>query len=434
MCILWAMHYTFAFRLLFGIFAVSLGVSIPAYSKNWPQYRGPDLDGTTTDKITNLKWPGSGPKQLWKSETNTGFSSFCVADGKTYTLVRRELDGIDREICLALDANTGKELWIAELALARYGHDGGNSGARGNKGGDGPRSTPTFHNGHVYVVDADLTVFCFQAADGKAVWKRSLLKEHNGKNIKWKNAASPVIDGDRLYVGGGGRGQAFLALDPKDGSVIWKSGNDTITHATPAVATLHGVRQVVFFTTKGLRGIQADNGKELWHYPFDFKVSTAASPVVFGDIVYCSAGYGVGAGACRISKGNDGWTAKEIWRKPNKLQNHWSTPVCRDGYLYGIYGFKEYGDAPLACVDIRTGEQKWEHRGFGPGHLILAGDHLLVLGDAGQLVVVKPDSSAYKELTRAKVLDGKCWTTPVLSGGRVYARSTREGVCLDVSG
>ncbi len=106
----------------------------------------------------------------------------------------------------------------------------------------------------------------------------------------------------------------------------------------------------------------------------------------------------------------------------------------KNGFLYGMFSFKEYGDGPLKCVDIATGKVMWEKAGFGQGNVILSGDTIIALADDGQLVLVAANSREYTELARAKVLDGKCWSTPVLSNGRIYARSTKEGVCLDVSG
>ncbi|MGV3533706.1 MAG: alcohol dehydrogenase, partial [Chthoniobacteraceae bacterium] len=112
------------------------------------------------------------------------------------------------------------------------------------------------------------------------------------------------------------------------------------------------------------------------------------------------------------------------------LANHWSTPVVKDGHMYGMFQFKEYGDGPVKCVDIATGDVKWEKAGFGPGNVILAGDKVLALSDKGELVLIAADPAGYKELARADVLDGKCWTTPVLANGRIYARSTKEAVAL----
>ncbi|MGI9241619.1 MAG: PQQ-binding-like beta-propeller repeat protein [Verrucomicrobiales bacterium] len=413
--------------------SITIALTACATAADWPQYHGNQSDKISTEKIAKQDW--GKPKQLWKIETPTGFSSFIVADGKAYTIIRRSLEGIDREVCVALDASSGKELWAATLGLTRYGHDGGNSGASGNKGGDGPRSTPSFDDGKVYVLDSDLGLFCLDAKSGKEIWNHDLIKEFGGRNIKWNNAASPLIDGEHVYVAGGGKGESLLAFDKKSGKLAWKSGDHLMTHATPIAATIHGVHQIIFFTQDGLIAVAPDSGKQLWDYEFPFKVSTAASPVVSGDIVYCAAGYGVGSGAVKISKTGAGLEAEEIWRLEGNepVTNHWATPLVKDGYLYGMFGFKEYGDGPVKCVEIATGEVVWEEEGFGPGNLVLAGDTLVALTDAGELVLIAANPDQYKELARTKVIGGKCWSTPVIADGRIYARSTTEGVCIELA-
>jgi hypothetical protein len=181
---------------------------------------------------------------------------------------------------------------------------------------------------------------------------------------------------------------------------------------------------------RGLVAVDPQKGTVLWRAPFPFKVSTAASPVVFEDIVYCSAGYGVGAGAFKISKSGSGFSAEQIWRRENECFNHWSTPVVKDGYLYGMFSFKEYGKGPLACVDIRTGKDMWKEEGFGPGQIILAGETLIALSDKGEVVAVEVDSKKYTELKRDDVLKGKVWSYPVLAYNHLFARSTEEGICI----
>lgn len=407
--------------------------AISAYSTtsaaDWTQYNGTNSDRATNEELPTTKLPKSA---AWKTETNTGFSSFTVADGKAFTLAREEIEGIEREVCLALDAATGKRLWASELAVLRYGHDGGNSGARDNKGGDGPRSTPTIESGRVYVIDSDINLYCFDAASGDQVWSQSVLKDFDGENIKWKNAASPLIDGDLVYLAGGGKDQALLAFDKTTGKNVWKSQSDLMTHATPIAATIHDQRQIIFFTQEGLVSVTPTKGELLWRYDFPFKVSTAASPVVDGDIVYCSAGYGVGGGAVQISKSGTKLSATEIWRKDNDVINHWSTPLVIDGHLYGMFSFKKYGTGPLACVDIKTGKQLWAEDGFGPGNVTRAGDKIIALSDSGEVVIVDPSPEGYKELSRKDFLDGKCWSSPVLANGSIYARSTEEAVRLDL--
>lgn len=412
--------------------ALTSAATLAVAQADWPNYRGPNHDGISAEKLTAKSFPASGPREIWKAPNPGGFSSFSVADGRAFTIIGRSVDGAPTEVLLALDAKSGRELWALNLTTAKY-DGGGGAGTDDNKGGDGPRSTPTVNGAFVYALDARLNLVCAEAATGKAVWRKDIVAEHAGRNITWQNAASPVIDGDLLFVAGGGEGQALLGVDKKSGKVVWKGENDRMTHATPVVATVLGVRQVIFFTQSGLVSVAPADGKVLWRQEFTYKTSTAASPIVGGDIVYCSAGYGVGAGAYRISKKGDTFQSTEIWRQPGKLQNHWSTPVYFQGHLYGIFGFKEYGSAPLQCIELATGTQKWSQPGFGPGNVTLVEDHLLVLGDAGQLAIVEATPTAYREKAKADILQGKCWTTPTYSGGRVYARSTAEAVCIDLN-
>ena len=395
---------------------------------DWPQYRGPVGDGTTSESLQ--PWPASGPRILWKAKTPLGFSSFSVAKGRAFTLVAREHAGAKTEMCVALNADDGAELWAVPLGASQYEHDGGNAGAPGNRGGDGPRSTPSTDGKHVFVYDAHLLLLCLDATTGKQVWKRDVAREYSGRNIKWYNATSPLLDGDRLYVAGGGAGETFLCFDKNSGELIWKSGDEMLTHATPHLTTVNKTKQVIFFMQSGLVGIDAESGAELWRSEFPFSVSTAASPISEGNLVYCSAGYGVGAGLFKI---NGGKQAEEVWFKSNELMNHWSTPLVRDGHIYGIFEFKKYGRAPLQCVELATGEVKWAHRGFGPGNCILVGDKLVVLSDAGELVIAAATPTQYHELGRAKVLSGKCWSTPSFSEGRIYVRSTEEAACIDLN-
>ena len=146
--------------------------------------------------------------------------------------------------------------------------------------------------------------------------------------------------------------------------------------------------------------------------------------------MYCSAGYGVGAGVHRIVEEDGVMSAELVWIQRNKLMNHWSTPVIHEGHVYGIFGFKEYGDAPLSCVELETGETRWAERGFGPGNVMRIGQTLVALSDAGELVFVAAEPGAYRELSRAEVLEGKCWSSPTFANGHLFVRSTTEGKCL----
>jgi outer membrane protein assembly factor BamB len=418
--------------------AVSLGAFVSSFfflhpaAAEWTQFRGPNHNGSTTEKILTT-WPAAGLRQVWKTPLHNGFSAITVGGGEAFTLVTREIDGDDQETCVALDEQSGKELWAQPLGMAQY-DGGGNKGTPENSGGDGPRSTPSYDNGKVYTYSSRMVLQCFDARTGKQIWASNILREHDGHNIHWESAASPLIDGNLVYVAGGGAGQALLAFDKNTGQVVWKGEDDLMTQATPVAATILGQRQIIFYTQRGLVAVTPKTGKVLWRYPFRYNTSAAASPVVCGDMVYCSAGYGVGSSACKITKAGGGFTATRLWYQPaNVFASHWSTPVCADGYLYGLFGQAKFGRAPLGCVEMATGRLVWTKEGFGPGGCTLVNGDILVLSDAGDLVLVKASPAGYEEVARSHVLAGKCWNSAGISDGRIYARSTKEGVSLDVS-
>lgn len=390
---------------------------------DWPQYRGPNGDGSTTEKILTT-WPAEGPRLLWKAPLGPSFGSFVVSGGKAFCFIQRKVEEQDREVAVALDVNTGKELWATPLGKATYD----------KQGGDGPRSTPTVDGKRVYLLGAYQVLTCLDADTGQQIWQHDLANEFAGRVITWKSAASPLLHGNLILVNGGGAGQALLAFDKTDGKVVWKTEDDAPTHSSPVLANIHGVTQAIFYTQKGLVSVVPETGKVLWRFAYPFQTSSASSPIVWSNIVYCSAAYGVGAGACQIAKDGDTFTASELWRKKGELQNHWTSPVCKDGFIYGIYGRGQQQGAPLKCVDIRTGAEKWSRDGFGGGGAtILVDGNILAQCDRGPLVLVAAKPDAYQELARADIYGGQCWTMPVVSNGKIFARNTREGFCLGVT-
>ena len=412
---------------------VLLGINFVSLSAaDWTHYRGPAGDGLSPEKWPLGSWPTNGLHRLWRTPVETGFSSFTIADGKAFTVVARSIEGENREACLALDAATGKELWATPFGIARY-DKGGDSGTPDNKGGDGPRSTPVFNDGRIYLYSSRMNLVCLDVKSGQTVWTQDIEKDFGGQNIRWQSAASPVVDGDLVFVVGGGAGQSLLGFDKKTGANVWKAESDGLVHATPVVATIQGVRQAIFFTKQGLVTVAPKTGTVLWRHAVEISRSAAASPVVSGDLVYCSAGYGVGASVVRIKKDGEALQAQLVWRKANQLMNHWSTPVCKDGYIYGMFGHAAYGKAPLCCIELATGEEKWSKPGFGMGNVTLVEDRLVALADNGELVVLKATPTACTEEGRFEALDGKCWSTPAFSNGKLYLRSTTEGACYAVA-
>jgi outer membrane protein assembly factor BamB len=424
------MHRDFIARL--GA-VIALSISASVFADEWPQYRGPNHDGITSEKI-ETHWTGSGPKALWQIPLGSSLGSFVTGDHKAFVYQMHGKVPTGTETLSAVDPATGKVIWERNIDRATF-YQGG--------GGDGPRSTPTFNDGKVYVYSTYQKLACVDATDGKPLWIHDLDAELGGKEPAWGNACSPLIEGDLIFICCGAKGQSLLAFDKKTGKIVWKGQDDHPTHASPIPVTIAGVRQIIFFTAPaskkgpsdaGLVAVEPETGKVLWRQPFKFSTSTAASPVMCGeDIVYCSAGYGVGAGAYKITKEGNQFKSTELWRKPGGDINHWSTPIYKDGYLYGLYGFKEFKKEPLKCVDVMTGEEKWSEPGFGQGQVIMVDNNLMVMGDQGQLVLVKPTPDKYEEIARCHPITGKCWTDPAIAEGKAYVRSQEGAVCLDVA-
>ena len=271
------------------------------------------------------------------------------------------------------------------------------------------------------------------------VWRHDIAGEFHGQVgtrgiAQYGSACSPIVEGDLVIINGGGSGAAFMAFDKTTGELAWKSGDDLITHATPTPATLGGARQAIFFTKSGLASVDVKDGKILWRYAMPSQQPVCASPVVSGDIVYCSAGYGVGAAAMRITADGGKFTANQLWRTANANMNHFSTPIVRDGYLYGIYGSMMQDTAPLECIELATAKRMWTGPTVGEGEVLLVDGKLVIQGSQGLLILAEPNPAGYKEISRARLLAGRAWGFPAYSNGVLMFRTDRQVAAVDLSG
>jgi len=433
-----AAHVQCALRNLTALGALAfLAFASSSSAASWTQYRGSNHDGTSTETL-RLNWAEEPPKVLWKVALPPALSSLTIKDGRVYTMGWRRVNNQRREFCLALDGKTGQELWATQIDTASY-PDGGVDRSNGPDGlpaldDDGPRSTPSVDGDRVYAFGSYMNLVCLEAATGREIWKRELVREYGSEVIAWQNAASPLVVGDLVLVNGNGRpGEHLLAFRKTDGTLAWKTGSDRMTHATPVRAMIGGVEQVIFYAQTGMVAVRPESGAVLWRYPVSYNgTSSAASPVVSGDVVYVSRAYPTrsGAVAARIENQGGTFTATRYWERANAIMNHWATPVYFEGNYYGIYG---QGSLTLRAVDGATGATKWQQPGFGYGSVTLVKDKLFVLGDTGTLYLVETNPDAYTELARIEPLYGRCWNNPAVSDGIVYIRSSVEAVAIDLS-
>jgi len=397
---------------------------------DWPQYRGPNHDGVSLE-IIRTNWSEVPPRQIWNVPLDSALSSLTVSGGRVFTQVRRPRGGTNEEFCVALNAETGQEIWAKAVGLSSYP---GDSGVPHN----GPRTTPSVDGDRVFVLSSYLLLFCLDAATGQGIWTNDLVTLYGGQGISYQNAASPLVMDDLVLVNANAPDQCLMAFHKQDGTLAWKRHNDRLTHATPVAATIGGVEQVIFFTQSGLVAIASTTGDVLWRHPVNYNfVSVAASPVVAGDLVYASRYYPgslqsalAGALVVRVTNAAGSFSSSQVWYKTNQLMNHWGTPVHQGGHFYGMYGPPVLA---FKCVEAVTGAERWSVSGFGYGSVLVVGDNVLALTESGQLVLVAPNPTNYTEIARYQAVRGNCWNAAAVSNGRIYVRSATNAACLDVS-
>jgi outer membrane protein assembly factor BamB len=296
-------------RLLLSLTLVGWPAALPG--ADWPQYRGPNHDGISTDRIIK-DWTGSVTNPVWRLSLTNCLGSFAVSGGRAFTQARRATNGVDKEFCVALSAEDGRQLWATPLDDALYPHGGVGFD-------DGPRTTPAVSEGSVFVLSTYLKLYRLNATNGAVQWQQDLLNVYAGSLILYQNAASPLLEGDRIFVNASCWRQSLMALRTSDGGLLWRSEDAGMTHSTPVLATIHGVRQVIFVTQGGLIALDPQSGARLWTFPYPFTYSTSigASPVVYEDMVLVTGAqlYDMGTVVARIERSDNTWRATQLWSK-----------------------------------------------------------------------------------------------------------------------
>jgi outer membrane protein assembly factor BamB len=379
---------------------------------SWPGYRGHDRDGVYRGAI-RLSWEGLTP--MWKKPVGGGRSSFAVAGGRAFTIEQR----VRNEVVAAYDVMTGRELWTNAWP-ERFSQWMG--------GGEGPRATPAWADGLVFALGARGELRCLDAATGRLVWRTNILQDTGARNLRWGMAASPLIAGNAVIVlPGGPAGRSVAAYDRRTGKRLWTALDDKQAYVAPMQVTLLGVPQFLVVSAKRLVGLSLDRRDVLWEFPWvTDHDANASQPIVIGDRrVFYSSGYGTGAAVIELTKDGDRFAVREVWRNI-RMKNRQSSSVLHDGFIYGL------DEGILACLDAATGELKWKGGRYRHGQLLLAGDHLVVITEEGELVLVAATPEGLKELARVPALDGTTWNVPAFADGILLVRNTEEMAAFDL--
>jgi outer membrane protein assembly factor BamB len=385
----------------------------PARRNYWTNFRGPARDGRYDEQPVRTNWDG-GLKLLWRQPSGGGYSSFSVADGVAFTIEQRR----NQEVVAAYQVETGRELWThAWNALYT------------DSTGDGPRATPTWHDGRLYALGATGELRCLDARNGRLLWSKNILKDNGASNIPWGMAASPLIVDDKVVVmPGGANGKSVVAYNAQTGAPVWGALGDAASYTSPMLVMLAGRRQILAVTARRAVGLAPEDGSVLWEYPWSNSASINVSqPIVVGpDRFFISAGYAKGAALVEVGGAGGKLSASSVWERPS-MKNKFGSSVLHEGHVYGL------DENMLTCVELATGQQKWKARGYGYGQVVLASGHLIVTTEEGEIALVRATPAGHTELARFPALEGKTWNCPAIAGGRLLVRNATQMACYKLS-
>jgi outer membrane protein assembly factor BamB len=398
----------------------ALSTATGLFASDWPQLLGPTRNGVYPAKDLVLTWSKDGPPTLWKKDIGHGFSGPIVFEHKLVLFHR--LAALETVECL--DSSTGKSIWTNSYPTA-YVDDFGFD--------DGPRATPTFAEGRVYTFGAEGMLQCLEASSGKRIWNVDTKTGFQAPKGFFGMACSPLVEGNAVLMNiGGTNGAGIVAFDKTLGKVLWKTSNDPASYSSPAVATLGSQRCVLFLTASGLVAADPVTGTVRFQYPWrsrNFASVNSATPLILGDSIFLSASYGTGAVLLQVKDAG----LEKIWSSNDVLSNHYATSVEHGGFLYGIHGRTDPGFRPgpdLRCVELKTGKIQWREQSVGAASITLAGDHLLILTEKGELICAAANPDKFQSEAQAQILSPEVRAFPAVADGCFYARNKSQLICV----
>jgi outer membrane protein assembly factor BamB len=381
---------------------------------DWPQWRGPNRDGISKETGLLKEWPSQGPPLVWKTNgTGQGYSSMAISQGRLFTLGIRG----NSEFVIAFDVATGRPLWVRPHGTPFR-----------NDRGDGPRGTPTIDGDRLYALGANGDLSCLEVSNGQTVWSLNVLQKFGASNIHWGLSESPLVLDDRVLVNAGGPNASVVALNKKDGSLIWKSQSDKAGYSSAMPLQMDGIPQAIFFTSSRALGLDVRDGRLLWEYSrVANSTANAATPVVRNNRVFLSSDYGTGCALLELKPKGKEFTVQEIYFNQN-MKNHHSSCVLVGDTLYG------YSSSILTALRFDDGQVAWKNRSVGKGSLIYAEGHLYCFSEKGEVGLVEATPDEYREKGRFSIRQESLptWSHPVIAGGHLYLRDQDTIYAFDI--
>jgi outer membrane protein assembly factor BamB len=414
------MNYSLRILVNLCAFILLLLPSLQAADFDWPQWRGPDRTDVSRETGLLKSWPAGGPKRTWLYEkAGEGYSGPAIVAGKLFIMGTRD----ESECLLALDVNSGRELWVARIGSVFK-----------ESRGDGPRGTPTVDGDRVYAMSGRGELACVNVADGKILWEQDM-KDLGGRTPHWGYTESVLVDDDQVVCTPGGSKGALAAFEKKTGQRLWQSADftDPAHYSSMIAADIGGIHQYIQLTERAVVGIAPKDGKLLWKSAFPGRTAVVPTPIYKDNHVYVTAGYGAGCKLVKIGPGNQ---VSDVYEN-RVMKNHHGGVVLVGDHIYG------YSDGSgWLCQNFKTGQEVWsERRALGKGAISCADGMLYcVAEDNGTVVLIEASPKGWQERGRFKLdpqtkirpSEGRVWTHPVISNGKLYLRDQDLIYCYDV--
>ena len=385
-----------------------------AESDTWSQLWGPTGNGMAAASARLA--PAVRLREVWRRPVGSGFSALSLAGTRGYTGLA---DGAS-DFLAAIDLSTGREVWRTRLGEVYKGHDGSK---------DGPIATPTIDGARVFMLGPRGLLLAADATTGRELWRVDLAADLAAPLPHYGFGTSPVVVDNLVVVAAGGEKNNLAAFAKDTGRRVWSvSHSKVVNYATPAVATIAGVRQLLVFANDQLLGVRPEDGSLLWSQATGWTEEASRAPVALpGDRVLVT-GWGE-AKLFQVKSEGGKLSASEVWKTP-RLKNSYSPTVFHDGLIFGMN--RDY----LTCIDPASGEAVWRHKVYG-GSLILVDGHAVILGDSsGDLRVGRVTRQGFEEKAKQPVFNAGAVssTGPSFQGKRIYLRNVEEMVALEVEG
>ncbi len=296
----------------------------------------------------------------------------------------------------------------------------------------GPRPTPTIKDDKVFVCNTDGLLACLDLQKGATIWSRYTKKEFNSTATWHGFVTSPLVTGRAMIVPVGGTNSGLVAFDCATGKVLWKTLSEKASASSPLLASIDGKSRLIVITRSAIHALDPETGNDYWSLPTRRQTTGdlyAANPVLFGDYLFVSGCYRLGAQLLQFEHGRP----KKVWHLDDSLNTHFANAIHDAGFLYGFHGHAGLPEGRnLRCIEASTGKVFWEEPQTGSGTILRAGGNLIILLETGELELARATPKGFQVLSRAQVVGKSTRTYPAIVDGYVFIKGPNTLVCLDL--